>query len=533
MTLVLGGVSCLLAAVVFTAATFCLVTRGHSGEEIIVGALFDESDEHGREFIQTVHQAVEDINGESELRKRIVVHKRNASESQEDAFDRLYKIGARIYFGVNPETAKKLTAKNLTQDNIFLMSSPFFQGRQLNLQSLQPDMSVISEAYLSLINSTIIGSEDIRVVPVMRDSLGEAEDDMYRLMLASARHYPRLRLTNPLVYSRSEYSRSDAFQVVNSLGATEAGSVILALSTDILPDILGVTHINPELNTRRWVAVSASHLAPALQAGSRGRSLSLDTRLTTLAYLGHSEDEAVRQRYLWTRSAEPEASSGSVYANWLLYKAVRDAVMNAGDDNQKVVIENDDITKDNLFVSLSLKTDNDIKTVPQMPWLAEEIVKVNDNGGNVVVDKIKSVSINLGDIWQSVRPRCDEAMFHYIAPGGLYMGPASLSLALTEDTEAEVVMAPLMSEATLMSVSCDSEVIQFSCQPRETSADSGHVSCEARTGELRRGRELDEPHEFFSAITLPVKTPGRFQKLAPGVVGCSIIHPAGSQNNTS
>ena len=537
MSLILGCVSCVLAALVFVAAILSLVTREHSSEVISIGVLFNEENELEREFIKTIHQSVEDIFEESEQRKRIVVYKRNISETENNAFDRLYQIGVRLYFGVSQDAAKKIAAKNITHDEVALVASPLYQGTQQHLRSLQPDTTVTSSAYLSLINSTIGDTKSIRVVPVMRDTEGERGEDLYSLLVASARHYPRLRLTNPIVYSRSNYSRSDAFQVVNSLGDTEAGSVILALSTDILPDILSVTHINPELNTRRWVAVSASHLASDLQAGGRGRSLSLDTRLTTLAYLGHSEDEELRQNYLRSSDA---SESGSVYVKWLLYKAVWDAVTNT---HYGQSVDADQI-QDDIFVSLSLKTNNDVYTIPELPWLAEEVVTLT--GENVVVDKIKSVNINLGAIWESVQPQCAEARLHYSAPGGLYMGPASLSIPLTEDGELEagVLIAPLISEVS-MSVTCRDEIITFSCKLRQTSTDSpGDVGCETRTGEMRRGRDLDELREIeekevsaelSSVIHSSKKTTedflqdaaenfdsiiGSWQKLTPSVVGC-------------
>ena len=530
--LILGCGACVLAAIVFVANILALVHRKNVSDEkeISIGVFFNEENQLDREFLKTIHQCVRDILEESEERKRVVVYKRNFSETEDEYFDRLYENGVRFYFGVSQDGATKIALKNITHDEVALIASPLYQGDQPNLRSLQPNSMMISSAYLSLINSSLEDTESLQVVPVMRDS--EAGEDLYSSMVTSARHYPKLSLTNPLVYSRSNYSRSDAFQVVNSLGATEAGSVILALSTDILPDILSVTHINPELSTRHWVAVSASQLAPDLRAGGRGRSLSLDTRLTTLAYLGHSEDENLRQKFL--RSSDTSESSSSIYVNWLLYKAVWNTAMN----NQGIV--KDDQVHDDIFVSLSLKTNNDVHTVPEMPWFAEEVV--TQTGENVVVDQIKSVNIDLGAIWESVQPQCSEAMLHYSSPGGLYLGPASLSFPLTEDTELEagVLIAPLTSEVSI-SVTCRDEMITFSCKPRETPGDiTEDVSCETRTGDIRRGRELDGEEtevsdKLSSVIHSSKKTTedfiqdaaenfnsiiGSWQKLTPSVVGC-------------
>ena len=548
VSLVLGCIACVLAAIVFVAAILALVHRKNVSsdeKEISIGVFFNEENQLDREFLKTIHQCVRDIFEESEERKRIVVYKRNISETEEDSFDRLYQIGVKLYFGVSQHGARKIALKKITHDEVALVASPLYQGNQPNLRSLQPDPMMISSAYLSLINSSIEDTESLRVVPVMRDAEGESGEDLYSRIVTSARHFPRLSLTNPLVYSRSNYSRSDAFQVVNSLGATEAGSLILALSTDILQDILSVTHINPELNTRRWVAVSASHLAPGLRAGGRGRSLSLDTRLTTLAYLGHSEDEDLRQTFL--RSSDASESS-SMYVNWLLYKAVWNAAMNS-----QGILKNEDQIHDDVFVSLSLKTNNEVHTIPEMPWFAEEIVTLT--AANVVVDKIKSVNVDLGAILESVQPQCPEAMLHYSSPGGLYMGAASLSFPLTEDTELEagVLMAPLTSEVS-MSVTCQDEMITFSCKPRETSGDFAEdVSCETRTGDKRRGRELDREveeeevsEELSSVIHSSKKTTedfiqdaaenfnsiiGSWQKLTPSAVGCFSSLAGKNSNN--
>ena len=53
-------------------------------------------------------------------------------------------------------------------------------------------------------------------------------------------------------------------QVVSALGDTvtkEPRCQVLVLSSEILPDILSVTHVNPDLTTRRWFAMGAAHMA--------------------------------------------------------------------------------------------------------------------------------------------------------------------------------------------------------------------------------------------------------------------------------
>ena len=107
-----------------------------------------------------------------------------------------------------------------------------------------------------------------------------------------------------------------------------------------------------------------------------------------------------------------------------------------------------------------------------------------------------------------------------------------------------MLIAPLISEVSV-SVTCRDEIITFSCKPREMFSDSpGDVSCETRTGEMRRGRDLDGPREveesvvsaeLSSVIHSSKKTTedfiddaaenfdsiiGSWQKLTPSVVGC-------------
>ena len=181
MSLILGCVACVLAVIVFVAAMLSLVFREHtsSQEEIDIGVLFNEANDLEREFLKTIHQSVGDIFEESQQRKRIVVYKRNISETEENAFDRLYKIGVRLYFGVSPDAAKKIAAKNITHDEVVLVPSPLYQpSTDLYHRSLQPDMRVTSSAYLSLINSSDDDAESIRVVPVMRDPEKKSGDDL-------------------------------------------------------------------------------------------------------------------------------------------------------------------------------------------------------------------------------------------------------------------------------------------------------------------------------------------------------------------
>merc|ERR1740129_806234 len=182
ISLILGCVACVLAAIVFIAAILALVHRKNvSSEEteISIGVFFNEENQLDREFLKTIHKCVRDIFEESEERKRIVVYKRYISETEEESFDRFYHIGVKFYFGVSQDGARKIALKNITHDELTLVASPLYQGNQQNLLSLQPDPMRISSAYLSLINSSLEDTESLRVVPVMKDSEGESGEDLY------------------------------------------------------------------------------------------------------------------------------------------------------------------------------------------------------------------------------------------------------------------------------------------------------------------------------------------------------------------
>ena len=90
VSLILGCIACVLAAIVFVAAILALVHRKNVSsdeKEISIGVFFNERNQLDREFLKTIHQCVRDIFEESEERKRIVVYKRNISETEEESFD--------------------------------------------------------------------------------------------------------------------------------------------------------------------------------------------------------------------------------------------------------------------------------------------------------------------------------------------------------------------------------------------------------------------------------------------------------------
>ena len=315
------------------------------------------------------------------------------------------------------------------------------------------------------------------------------------------------------------------FQVVSALGDTVARqprSQVLVLSSDILPDILSVTHVNPDLTNRRWFAVGASHMAGDLVSSGRGRGLtSAHVRLTTLAYLGHPSDEDRRQKYLESAFIK-DGSRDSVYSDWLVYNSVFDKIAsgNIETDNEKI------------FVSLSLKTNRDIITVPDLPWLAETMITVEQ--GVVSVQDIKTVSLNMTDISQSVAGQCADPKLHYTAAGHLYLPHTSVTSALDD---GRILIVPIMSNVSI-SVTCAEDSVGFQCHPSDTPG-HGDVMCTSTVASDRPKRDLNDD-DLSSIVTVSeevtvVPVVGDYLKnasdhfdtiieswreLTPSVVGC-------------
>ena len=73
------------------------------------------------------------------------------------------------------------------------------------------DTSDMVSAYLALINSSLPHQDDVYLVPVMKDH--PDDNDVYTQLLSGAKMFPRIRLITPIVFTITEYTRSDAFQV--------------------------------------------------------------------------------------------------------------------------------------------------------------------------------------------------------------------------------------------------------------------------------------------------------------------------------
>ena len=462
----------------------------HDGQKISVGVLYNQSDNDGKNSIRAIEDAVEDIFEAQrsniiflKMFTSIILFKRNKTESAIEAFERLHGDGIRIFAGVTAELQVEASKRNLTSGVIFFSSpTTHLEGDGDGLYKLRPNTTSTALAYLSYINATVDGDEndDIFLAPIMKDTTDIS--DLYSTFIKVGKRFPRIRMLTPNVYTTTEYPRSDAFEVVNMLGDTVSAQPrahVLVLSVDILPEIVGVTHINPDLDQRRWFAVEAAHLASRLKSSGRGRRLSpMEKRLTTITYLGDSSDETLRLKYL-KKAFQRSPVSDSVYADWLVYKSIWSIIESPDTD--------DDMPVKDIFVSLSLKTNNDIQTIPNMPWLAEDIVKIQ--GDDVVVEEIKTINLNLDEIKSSLNSNCVDPELHYTSRGHIYMGDTSVSSSLSQDQHR--ILAPMMTNVSML-VTCKGSILSFVCHPVSHKNNKENVKCVSRMLPKRVRRELQE-----------------------------------------
>ena len=256
-------------------------------------------------------------------------------------------------------------------------------------------------------------------------------------------------------------------------------------------------------------------------SSGRGRGLtSSHVRLTTLAYLGLASQEDRRQKYLDSAFSR-DGSKDGVYSDWHVYNSVLNMIQGITneDDHEKV------------FVSLSLKTNRDIITVPDLAWLAESMVTVEQ--GSVSVQDIKTVSLNLTEIHQSVSDKCDHPQLHYNTSGHLYMPNTSVTSALDDD---RIMIVPMMSNVSI-SITCAQDSVEFLCQPSDTPG-VGDVKCTSAVASTRPKRDLNS--DLSSIVTVSEETTAvpvagdylknasdqfdtiieSWRELTPSVVGC-------------
>ena len=476
--------------------------------EIKVGIL-DINDSENT-FEKMAFNVVEILNL-NDPRVKVSLYRRNTTaEPVAGVFRSLYGAGVRVFLlsdRVTTGDQREIEMQGEEAENcIFLSKSGVRPGSGLSVLSLQPDQVSLARAHLSLINSTG-GPGGATIVPVMRDD--PAASQLYRAVIAEAKQLPNLRLVNPVVYSRTEHSRSDGFQVVNRLGQlilTHPEADIFLLTSELLPDILAVTHLNPSLARRSWWAVGAAGLGVRLRAGGRARRQLEAAKLSTLSYLGTDsvQEETARQRYLQA-AGDTQSVSGSLYDQWLLYSRLS-ALTGAGDVPQT------DGTDSRLFVSLTLDTEH-VSILPSFPWSFESILTVNS--GNVTQEKLTSV--RLGNVSKSLNLKCDQPAIEVNVPGQSFLPEIS---RLVKGREQDSLVVPAV-EGSRLTFSCEEE--EYVCSPPEP------LSCQVvrrgAGGRARRGLGRETDYQAVGGFLTHVNTElGKVREswsaLLPNIVSC-------------
>ena len=218
LTITILAIAALLGTVivVFTVGPFSLKSK----DFLTVGVLYDPNVDIEARFVKATNEAVSDIfNFANSHNPGVYLHFRNRTETPYDAFTRLKQKGVKVFIGLNYENEKDIIYDhpNETNDCMFLSTSTNTKSKS-NLHSISPSSKRIALAYLHLINSTNPNpGSPMSVLPVMRDEPDVSE--LYSQIVLGMKQYPEILLMSPVIYTTTEYPRSDAFQVISSIGS--------------------------------------------------------------------------------------------------------------------------------------------------------------------------------------------------------------------------------------------------------------------------------------------------------------------------
>ena len=190
-----------------------IITTYHLGDHphLSVGVLYDRQSQTGARLARASSQAVQDIFIEGGHQDPgIYLHTRARGETAGEAVKRMREEGVKVFIGLNSDDEEDVIKedKNIIDDLIFLSSS------RSSVHSIVPSYNTLSLAYLHLINTTT--HDRVTILPVLRDS--QDSSDLYSAIVQSVKQYPRIVLLSPVIYTTTDYPRSDAFQVISSIG---------------------------------------------------------------------------------------------------------------------------------------------------------------------------------------------------------------------------------------------------------------------------------------------------------------------------
>jgi len=562
LTTALVGIGLILVAAVLvvTHGPFNLINQ----KFLTIGVLYDASEEIDRRYIEATNEAVRDIlklvDEQGFLSKPvppIYLKFKNETETAEEALARLYNEGVKIFIGYNTENYEQMTG-NTTTDIIILSTSQAPHNQHHNIHQVSPSSTLLANSFLHLINSTNPKpGNPMDVLPVMRDEAAAAE--LYRKLVVAVKNYPDVTLMNPVVYNATQYPRSDAFEVVSSIGsfvAIKPEAEVFMLSPEDLHHIMGVTHVNPTLQKRRWFAVGAARYEEDIQASSRGRRMASQVSLTTLTFLGvgdtASQEARIRGKYLG-RAFDKKEVKGTVYEELQAYelviklhRAFAYSELNSGTNLSTSIknvfdLKNGGGQEVGMFASMFLmpSTGSEVEFIPKMKWLVEGVVNVSifeNNSSVTTYEEVRTSPLTrteVENLYELKKPTCPNPIFSVDIKEKSFL--PSTSLTYTLNTFPKAVILPVAGGITV-GVHCKTDLFKFSCV--QSKYDSGDLAClaasdgmerDAKHRKHKRAIEEGEDNEVKLNATLGELqfieaefdgVIGSWQKLVPSVVGC-------------
>ena len=266
------------------------------------------------------------------------------------------------------------------------------------------------------------------------------------------------------------------------------------LNSDDLPEILGLTHVNPTLKDRRWFAVGAARFEDDIKASSRGRRMASQISLTTLSYLGVGESDDLRAKYL-SQGLDSEDSKGTVYEEWLAYQAMMNLheafaysktnpEMDLSSSIRKSFgLKSKSAQEEGLFASMFLMGEevHEVHFVPKLKWLVEGVINASQSGNltSVTYEEVATSPLTrteIENIYQLKKPTCPNPIFSVDIQGKTFLPRTSLKYTL--DTFPKAVILPVAGGVGV-AVHCDENVFRFTCL--QTEHGSGELACLAIT----------------------------------------------------
>merc|ERR1712130_306632 len=454
-------------------------------------------------------KAIQDIfTGGGNKDPGIFIHTRNRGETNKEAVRRMRGEGVTVFIGLDTKEEKTIIAdeSNIGDDSIFLSYSRHVDS----VSSLVPSYSTLSMAYLHLINTT--SPTPVTVLPVLRDT--EASTALYSAIVRGVRQYPGITLLSPVVYTSTNYPRSDAFQVISSIGQIiQAGEdpQILILSPEDLPDILGMTHVNPTLKDRRWFAVEAVGFEDDIRANLRGRKMTSQISLTTLSFLGNDDSEMthteLRNNFL-NEEFQKDEIKGTVYEEYLAYeamvklhKAFREHQRNTDMDFSSSIdrffgFKNNSSKKQEMFAAMFLMPEggDEVYFIPRLKWLVEGIVTVSES--SAYYEEVATSPLTkseLKSIHLDKRQDCLSPTITINILPTMFLPKTELSYTL--DTFPTALILPI-GEGVGLALHCADAQYTFTCRPTATKdRELACISSKSQSTNSKHKREVTRDTE--------------------------------------